>query len=54
MSSESVCQFARSWVDMGSFHMHLVVWFMIFIVSVWNILDIPLYIISCILNGSAA
>jgi hypothetical protein len=28
MSSESVCQVARSWVDMSSFHMRLVVRFM--------------------------
>jgi hypothetical protein len=30
MSSESVCQVARSWVDVGSFHTRLVVRFMIF------------------------
>jgi hypothetical protein len=30
MSSESVCQVARSWVDMGNFHTCLVVRFMIF------------------------
>jgi uncharacterized membrane protein len=29
MSSESVCQFARSWVDVGSFYTRLVVRFMI-------------------------
>jgi hypothetical protein len=34
MSSESVCQVAHSWVDMGSFHMCLVVRFMIFTASV--------------------
>jgi hypothetical protein len=33
MSSESVCQVARSWVDMGSFHMRLVVRFMIYSIS---------------------
>jgi hypothetical protein len=32
-SSESVCQFARSWVDVVSFHTHLVVSFMTFRVS---------------------
>jgi hypothetical protein len=30
MSSESVCQVARSWVDVGSFHTRLVVRFVIF------------------------
>jgi hypothetical protein len=30
MSSESVCQVARSWVDVGSFHTRLVVRFMNF------------------------
>jgi hypothetical protein len=39
MSSESVCQVTRSWVDVGSFHMRLVVRFMIFTASVRNILD---------------
>jgi hypothetical protein len=39
MSSESVCQFARSWVDVGSFQTRLVVRFIIFTVSVRNILD---------------
>jgi hypothetical protein len=43
MSSESVCQVAHSWVDVDSFHMYLVVRFMIFIASVWNILDTPSY-----------
>jgi hypothetical protein len=38
MSSESVCQVARSWVDVGSFQMRLVVRFMIFAASVRNIL----------------
>jgi hypothetical protein len=41
MSSESVCQVARSWVDVGSFHTRLVVRFMIFTASVRNILDTP-------------
>jgi hypothetical protein len=45
MSSESVCQVARNWVDMGSFHTRLVVRFMIFTVSVQSILDTPSY--SC-------
>jgi hypothetical protein len=30
MSSESVCQAARSWVDVGSFHTRLVAGFMKF------------------------
>jgi hypothetical protein len=42
MSSESVCQVARSWLDVGSFHTHLMVRFMIF-TSVRNILNTPLY-----------
>jgi hypothetical protein len=41
MSSESVCQVARCWVEVGSFHTHLVVMFMIFTASVRNILDTP-------------
>jgi hypothetical protein len=44
MSSESVCQVARSWVDMGSFHMRLVLTFMTFTASPWNILDTPSYV----------
>jgi hypothetical protein len=43
MSSESVCQVARSWVDVGSFHTRLVVRFMIFTASVQNILDTASY-----------
>jgi hypothetical protein len=39
MSSESVCQVARSWVDVGSLHTRLVVRFMIVTASVRNILD---------------
>jgi hypothetical protein len=43
MSSESVCQIARSWVDVGSFHTRLfgVVYFAI--VSVREFLDTPSY-----------
>jgi hypothetical protein len=41
MSSESMCQVACSWVDVGGFHTHLFIIFMIFTVSVWNILDKP-------------
>jgi hypothetical protein len=42
MSSESVCQVARSWVDVGSFHTRLMVSFMMILtVSVRNILDTP-------------
>jgi hypothetical protein len=43
MSSESVCQIARSWVDVGSFHTRLVARFMIFTASVRNILDTRSY-----------
>jgi hypothetical protein len=43
MSSESVCQVARSWVDVGSFHTRLVACFMTFTASVRNILDTPSY-----------
>jgi hypothetical protein len=46
MSSESVCQVARSWVDVGSFHTRLVVRFMIFTASVRNTLDTPSYFFS--------
>jgi hypothetical protein len=45
MSSESVCQVARSWVDVGSFHKRLVVRFMKFTASVRIILDIPSYML---------
>jgi hypothetical protein len=47
MFSESVCQVAGSWVEVGSFRMLLVVWFMIFTVSVRNIFDTPSYCILC-------
>jgi hypothetical protein len=40
-SGESVCQVARSWVDVGSFHTRFVVRFMNFTASVRNIFDIP-------------
>jgi hypothetical protein len=43
MSSESVCQVTRSWVDVGSFHTRLVVRFMNFTASVRNILGTPSY-----------
>jgi hypothetical protein len=43
MSSESVCQVARSWMDVGNFNMRLVVRFMIFTASVRNIRDTPSY-----------
>jgi hypothetical protein len=44
MSSESVCQVARSWVDVGSFHMRLfeVVYFAI--ASVREFLETPSYV----------
>jgi hypothetical protein len=45
-SSESVCQVARSWVDVGCFHTRLVLRLMIFTASVRNILDMPSYIVS--------
>jgi hypothetical protein len=45
MPSESVCQVARSWVDVGSFHTRLVVKFMIFTAAVRNILDTPSYVL---------
>jgi hypothetical protein len=41
MSSESVCQVARSWVEVGSFPTLLVAMFMNFTASVRNILDTP-------------
>jgi hypothetical protein len=40
MSSELVCQVARSWVDVGSFHARLFIIFMIFTVLVRKFLDI--------------
>jgi hypothetical protein len=43
MSSESVCQIARSWMEVGSFHTRLVVRFVIFTASVRNILDTASY-----------
>jgi hypothetical protein len=53
MSSESVCQVARSWVGVGSFHMRLVVRFMIFTASVRNILGTPSYSDCGALKGKA-
>jgi hypothetical protein len=44
MSSESVYQVARSWVDVGSFHKRVFIIFMIFTASVRNILDIRSYL----------
>jgi hypothetical protein len=43
MSIESVCQVARSWVEVGSFYTRLVAWFVIFTASVRNILDTTSY-----------
>jgi hypothetical protein len=43
MSSESAYQVAHSWVDVGSFNVHLVVRFMIYTASVRNILHTPSY-----------
>jgi hypothetical protein len=42
MSSDSVCQVSRSWVDVGRFHTRLVLRFVLFTASVRNILDTPL------------
>jgi hypothetical protein len=42
MYSEAVCQVARSWVDVGSFHMRLIMRFIICTASFRNILDTPL------------
>jgi hypothetical protein len=39
MSSESVCQVVRSWVEVGNFLTRLVVTFMIFRALVRDILD---------------
>jgi hypothetical protein len=39
MSGEAVCQVARSWVDVDSFHTRLLVSFMNFTGSVQNIFD---------------
>jgi hypothetical protein len=44
MSSNSVCQVLRSWVDVGSFHTRLVMRFMNITASVWNILDGTSYV----------
>jgi hypothetical protein len=44
MSSESVCQVTRSWVDVGGFHNRLFIIFMICTASVRNILDNRLYV----------
>jgi hypothetical protein len=43
MYSESVCQVARSCVDVGSFHTRLVVRFMIFTASLQTILNTASY-----------
>jgi hypothetical protein len=43
MSSDSVCQVARRWMDVGSFNTRIFIVFMIFRASVWNILNISLY-----------
>jgi hypothetical protein len=44
MYSESVCQVARSWVVVDSFHTCLVVMFMNFTAPVQNILDTCSYL----------
>jgi hypothetical protein len=44
MSSESLFQVARSWVDVDSFHTRLFIIFVIFTASVRNILDITSYV----------
>jgi hypothetical protein len=43
MSSESVCQVAHIWVDVGSFHARLMVRFTSFTALIQNILDTPSY-----------
>jgi hypothetical protein len=43
MSSESVCQVARGWEDVGNFHTRLAVRFMIATALVRNILDTHSY-----------
>jgi hypothetical protein len=48
MFSESVCQVARSWADVGNFHTCLVVRFMNFRASVRNILDTSSYLLVVI------
>jgi hypothetical protein len=50
MSSESVCQVARSWVKVGSFRTRLVVMLMNS-TSVRNILGTPLYTVISALMG---
>jgi uncharacterized membrane protein len=49
MSSKSVCQVARGWVEVRSFHMRLVVRFVNFTASVRSILDTPLYMIMAMI-----
>jgi hypothetical protein len=46
MPSESVCQVARSWVDVGSLHTRLFIIFVIFTASVRNILVTPSYMLQ--------
>jgi hypothetical protein len=50
MSSESVCQVARSWVDVGSFHTCLfgVVYFAVTLVR--EFLDTPLYMVVVVVH----
>jgi hypothetical protein len=45
MSSESVCQVARSWVEVGSFHTRLFGVVRFAIASVREFLDTPSYIV---------
>jgi hypothetical protein len=52
MFSESVCQVARSWVDVGSFHTRLFIVFMICTAPVRNILDIPSHIVQNVLPSA--
>jgi hypothetical protein len=51
MSSESVCQVTRIWVDVGSFHTRFVVRFMIFTALARNILDWPMYTVTRLRSG---
>jgi hypothetical protein len=47
MSSESVCQVARSWVDVGSFHARLFGGVYFAVASVREFLDTPSYVSMC-------
>jgi hypothetical protein len=48
MSSESVCQVARSWVDVGSFHTRIFGVLYYAVASVREFLDTPSYLIQLV------